>query len=492
VESITPEATELQGLHDAFVSLLRETKRQSLTLPSEFSDVYYRLQSDVTPTLSVELHEGEIPTNQIVRYLERAYAGKTMPRNKLILLFIECANRIMEVREHSPPAKAEWIRAHLAELVTPEGINLVLGSSANTQAWNQYRQHLSDDRQRLEAISVNHWSGPAEAADMIITSSPNYIFLEDMVCGGARESVFLLYPWEIRRFNRALERLRMALREIGVEDWPGLRSSSSVPMIIEAQASPTESDEIVGPRESGNESEGDSERDDELRIRDDGVPLLTIKLRLEDDSDYSLREGQIVIARRQGVFQDALVESLKVGDLLVVPLGVSNLRAHRILERVCRRRPDLAENLRQATSWKRLLRDWVNAKYAGGSISDVVRDATPPCGYAAFRGWLKGDDPVAPRLDNLRWLYAWIGFEATFAERADEARKRHLRDRRRIYSEMLGMNQGKLSEILELQSVATNTQPAGVNPPESMLPLEDLLTLVAFKTVKQITTVLQP
>ncbi|MDG6912543.1 MAG: hypothetical protein JRN35_05615 [Nitrososphaerota archaeon] len=483
-ELIPPETDTLQSLNIAYMSLWRETKRQGLFLPSEFRDIYLRINAEMVPHAVLEPDSETIPTMQLIGYLERMYTGSSSPRNPLIIGFLDHAKRVITERARIPQAKGEWLRLHSSELLSDTSVGLVVGDAHNVRSWNLYRSRLDDERKKITAIPLGQPSAASDASDLIVTTSPGTRFLEDVVTGGARRTVFLLYPWELRRLEQFFASMEATMKNLGITGWPDLKSmsphSTRPPELSLAVPMPEASGDSVLETLVGR---AESEPETGLSLRDDGPRLKRFTFLLDDGTSDVLWEGQTVIARRRNSFEDTPVEKVTIGDLLVVPRGVSSFRAHRILERVCQLRPVYKENLRQATSWKKLLKEWVNERYAGRTITEVHHDAAPPCTYAAFRNWLQADEPIAPEPDNLRWLYSWLGFDRAFAERALYARRCHIRDRKAIYADLLKLNQGRLEELLAARERASNR--TNVGNPSELITVEEMLELVSFKTVKE-------
>ena len=489
--SVQPEVPELKVLDTAYSALRQSAWENEKELPSMFGSVFRRLQSEAAPLgASIEVPD-ELSTEQMVHYLELMRPKLTAGSDGWEGIFLEAAKKVMAKRKETSPSKGRWVLDHVSNGVTATGSVLRLCDAYSANAWNRFRQEMPALREGPLGVPSDLTFSPCAAEEVIVTSCPTQRDFSFAVSGGARSTLYVLFPWEVERLGRILTKFENSLRGLNTRAWPHISVPVGwEPSVEEASLPPIETPSTVGSRSDEEEVDPVGDVSEELLVQDEGVPLRGFTLTFDAGEGSTVQEGQTVIARRDGKFVETKAEDIRPGDTIVVPNGVSSVRTHRVLEKVCKLRPDWSEHLHEATSWKSLLRDRVNHDYNGQTIRRAYEDSGAPCTYDEFRLWLKGDEPVAPREPNLKWMYGWLGLGEALAQHTLGMRDKHVKDRRRIYRDLLQYNRGRYDQML-LGSHGSD-KPSDADDPGQGVPFEEIVKLVSFRTVKGVSADSEP
>ena len=485
--SVQSEVSELKELDTAYSALRQSAWDHKEELPSMFGSVFRRLQSEAAPYGFSTEDLDELSTEQMVHYLELMHPKSASESDGWEGIFLEMAKGILAKRKEIPPSKGRWVIDHFSNGVSTSGTVLRLGDACSANAWNRFRQDVPALREGPLGVPPDLNFSPSAADEVIVTSCPTRRDLCSAVSGGARSTLYVLHPWEVERLGRLLTKFENSLRGLYTQPWPHI----SMPVGWESQAHETpissmETPSRVEHMSEEEETEPAGDGPEELLVRDEGVPLRKFTLTFDAGEGSTVHEGQTVIARRDGKFLETKAEDLRPGDTIVVPNGVSSVRTHRVLEKVCKLRVGWSEHLHEATIWKTLLRERVNHDYSGQTIRRAYEDSGAPCTYDEFRLWLKGDEPVAPREPNLKWMYGWLGLGEALARHTLEMRDIHVRDRRHIYRDLLQYNRGRYDQML-LGSEGRDKLSDGGESGQGV-PLEEIVKLVSFRTVKGVSS----
>lgn len=439
-----------------------------------------RLQADAFVT--GEPPEGKCDatsTEGLVSILENMIGAGNSPSGPEPRVFVGLARQVVERRGVRAPEKATWIDNHLHWFEDdPPATLLVDASHTAARAFEHLKDRASPVQTRVDIETVRGSKEPTNSR-VVVTAAPGPTLLRDLVCGLSPGVTFLVYPWEVKTYAYARKRFATALSRLGIREWPDLPP----PPKYEAVPEPDEPDLVPRPRSPSFKkpsTTGESSEPAEAS-EDDDIP--TVAVATETAAHEFPRDRRLVVLR-SGKIHDVDAEKAREGDVLVVPRDGTHPSAHGVITRVCDQNPAMKRTHQLAGMWRKLLRQERREKFAGRSIRDVwraFRDRGVDISYHQFRFWLREDEPVTPRFENLEALLdALEDVDEGLATMIYNAGTDHKDDRHRVYDHLLDLAEDQLPAIRAGDDGA-------VVDPQHGVSAEDLHAILTFETITKVT-----
>lgn len=438
--------------------------------------LFDRLQADSFSTGEPGDDEGGFTTTRgLVNILENMLATGNAPSGPDAREFTGLARQLVDRRETRAPGKASWIDSNLDLFDNDEPATLLVDAShAAARGLEHLKSRISPAHKHVEFDTVRASREPTRR-HVVVTAAPSPALLRDLVSGTAGAVTFLLYPWEVPTYGYARRTLLRAVGQLGVRDWPVLPEPPEAGDVPELE----NPDLVPRPRTPAltkpGESESTSTTSDPLDDEPDVPPVVvqTPAGRHEFPPDRRL-----LVLRGEKV-HDIDARDARTGDVLVVPRDGTHPSAHEVITRVTDRNPAMQKTHSIAGMWRKLLRQHAREHHPGASVKELWRALDIDISYHQFRVWLREEEPVAPRFDNLEDLLGSIGVDEGLATMIYNAALDHKSDRDRVYKHLLSLARNRIPAII---SGADETVDA-----DRGVSAEDLHAILTFQRITQVT-----
>jgi hypothetical protein len=393
--------------------------------------------------------------------------------------FIGYSRMLLVRRQSYAPPKLSWLESRRALFEEPDPPDILVDSEFSAARGRAFASHWpGQSHSRVTVDPVSMLRRPRRKG-VVLSAAPGAGVLQRLSSGSVRHTVLLLYPWETRIYDSARRRLQEAAQRLGLSDWPRIPAPPSL------HPSPPEHGSSLVPRARTTEW-SDTEVTEGTEIEELPAPLEVEdhgpRVRVQTPSGgFSFPPERIVVMMRGRSFREIECSGIQVGDVLVAPKGGGDPSAHEVVARICRRNPVMERTRIVAGTWRQFLRQHVAKKFGDVSIVEIYRQLETGVTYSEFRLWLKEEDPVAPRRENLLLLLRSLGYSGVVVDLIYAAAVDHRHDRRMIYDFLFRLATGRLDEILRAEERDdTDDRPEGIS-------IEDLAAVVRFDTVTGVT-----
>lgn len=479
VEVVPSEDGDLAALHALYRVLSRESWEDWGAFLATCRNVSLRLHADLFPQADATVSRAGASTDALVHLLDAFVRAGRAPGMFQAREFVAYARRVHDRRRAFASGKATWVQTHASTFTGPDAPDVILDPHNASRGRKHFSRVRADGSRAVRVEPYTTLRAP-RTAGVLVGCAPNSKLLQDVLQGATPAATFLVYPWEARTLGAAAQHLRRSARALGADLW------AEVATVDVPEDDPRGRSTVLTPRPLVDLVE---DAEDTLASSDGLPPDPTLhdetpKVRVSTSiGSHVFPTDRVVIVLRGGVFHEVPAGNVTPGDTLVAPKGGGHPSAHEVIARICRRNTVMEETRVAAASWRQMLRDHVARHHKGQAVTEVHKALGLSISYFQFRFWLKEDEPIAPRHDNLRELLAALGYGKDFADLVERAAVTHRAHRRDIYRHLLSLSNARLDDLYAQVGADDEADP------DYGVTVEDLINIVQFERVTATETI---